>query len=370
MAYFFLAILIILPIIFIARSRNGVEKSSESVQQSPDLSSPRPKAVKHVKTAKEKLMEELALKEQDQREIQAKMEEARLKQEKEDAAFIAEISHLVPENDFEKATVALHKQECDFKSFIEKYFIKTTFLVLTNQKPTTNDKGEITGQIDLFKVQKDGKDYIALFTSPDRAMLTRKEQKGYDFSIQSPAPSLVVQSEGKYGLVINYGWDSEIVLSAELTSQILNAIKNPPKRENVKFSYREDAVLSEEFFSVEKCRLVIEEMQKKELTIDVLKAFATSDFLKMKFSILLKKKSVRKDGIISFDINDILLVAGPKDRPFLALFSDPKFIEHAADEIEQLAEIVQITASDVLRQLPPTCGILINPGTNLFLPLG
>ena len=365
MAYLFLTILIIIPVIFFLSSRKSVEKSSEN-----SIESPRPKAVNSVKSAKERLMEELELKEQDHAELQAKMDKERLKVEKEDAAFIAEISHMVPENDFEKATVALHKQECDFKSFLEQHFIKATFLVLTNQKPIANEKGEITERINLFKIQKDNKDYICLFTSPDRAMLTRKAQKGYDFSIQSPAPAIVNQSEGKCGLVINYGWDSEVVLSAELTVQILNAINAGSHKNNVRFSYKEDSSQVTDLFTPEKCAEVIGVMQKKQLTTDILKEFATGDFLKMKFSILLKKKSTRKDGTISFDIDDILLVAGPKDRPFLALFSDPKFIEHAADEIELLEEIVQITATDVLRQLPPACGILINPGTALFLPLG
>lgn len=367
MIYLFLAILIIIPIVFFLSSRKSDEKVAESVA---DQKVESPKPASQVKSAKEKLMDELKLKEQDQLELKAQMEEARQKQEKEDAAFIAEISHLVPENDFEKATVALHKQERDFKSFLEQDFIKTTFMVITNQKPEANEKGDITEKINLFKVQKEGKDYICLFSSPDRAMLTRKEQAGYDFSINAPAPAVVVQSEGKCGLVINYGWDTEVILSAELTAQILKAIQNPPNSKNVRFSYQEASVKSTELISVDACEKIIQEMQKKELNLEVLKAFATSDFLKMKFSVLLKKKSTRKNGLISFDINDILLVAGPKDRPFLALFSDPKFIEHAADEIEQLEEIVEITASDVLSQLPPSCGILINPGTKLFLPLG
>ena len=366
MTYFFLAIIIVIPIIFFLSSRKGETTVDSSA--TPESISPEP-TIKS-KSAKEKLMEELALKEQDQLELQTKMEEARLIQEKEDAAFIAEISHLEPENSFEKATIALHKQTCDFKSFLEQHFIKTTFLVLTNQKPVANEKGEITEKVNLFKIQKEGKDYICLFSSPDRAMLTRKEQTGYDFSIQAPAPSIVLQSEGACGLVINYGWDTEVVLSAELTAQILEAIQNPPNTANVRFNYREGAVGSTDLLSIEKSAEVIQEMQAKELTLDVLKTFANGDFLKMRFSILLKKKATRKDGLISFDINDILLVAGPKDRPFLALFSDPKFIEHAADEIELLEEVVQITATDVLRQLPTACGILINPGTKLFLPMG
>jgi hypothetical protein len=371
MTYLFLAILVAVLAVVIINFKND-EKPEDETSSTLEDSSSSVEPVVPIKSAKEKLREELALREQDYAEIQREMELDRQKREAQlDAETMEELTHLEPKNEFEVATVALHKQECDFKSFLEQHFMKTTFTVITNQRPETNEKGEIVGEVNLFKVKKeDGKEYICLFSSPERALLTRREQTGYDYSIQSSASSLIAQSGGKFGLVINYGWDAEVILSAELATRILAVLKAPKQEGNVRFSYSDETLTDSSLFSVEKSREIIQQLQKKELNVETLKEFAVGDFLKMKFSMLLRKKATRSNGLISFDINDILLVAGPKDRPFLGLFSDPHFIAHAPDEVDALEEIVEITGYEVLRTLPSSCGILINPGTKLFLPLG
>ncbi|MGL4853834.1 MAG: SseB family protein, partial [Lentisphaeria bacterium] len=114
----------------------------------------------------------------------------------------------------------------------------------------------------------------------------------------------------------------------------------------------------------------IKELLQSEQTSELLQKFVVEKFAKMGLMLPLRNLSRENSGVKEFSIDDVLIITGPDQRPYLPVFAHDRFLEKLkADTGEELKDLVALSGVEILSKLPNVCGIAINPGTDCFIAL-